>query len=225
MKCTFRKTFWTEAEREVIRTLYPDSLTADLMPMLPGRSASMIYNTAHSMGLKKSTVFFASDKARRIQGGVAPGAIRNQFTKGHRPFNKGKKGAEYISEASKAKMARTQFAKGTVPPNHKPVGYERISKDGYIEVKTGEGMQQFRAKHHIIWEQHFGPIPKGNIVVFKNRDPLNVSPDNLECITRAENMKRNTYHNWPKELATTVQLRGALNRKINNRIKQLTNEK
>ncbi len=33
------------------------------------------------------------------------------------------------------------FAKGNVPPNHRPVGSERISKDGYIEVKVAEPKQ------------------------------------------------------------------------------------
>jgi hypothetical protein len=38
-------------------------------------------------------------------------------------------------------------------------------------------------------------------------------------MSRAESMRRNSYHNYPKELAQLIQLRGALNRKINASIK------
>jgi hypothetical protein len=42
----------------------------------------------------------------------------------------------------------------------------------------------------------------------------------LELISRAENMRRNSYHTrYPKEVAQLIQLRGALNRQINKRLK------
>lgn len=47
-----------------------------------------------------------------------------------------------------------------------------------------------------------------------------ITPDKLECITRAENMARNSIHNYPQPIPQLVQLRGALNRKIRNRSKQ-----
>ena len=45
--------------------------------------------------------------------------------------------------------------------------------------------------------------------------------DRVECITLAENMKRNTRHNLPKELADTIALRAALTRQINKRSNQV----
>lgn len=47
-----------------------------------------------------------------------------------------------------------------------------------------------------------------------------ITLDRVECISLAENMRRNSYHNYPKEIALAIQLRGVLNRKINHVIKQ-----
>ena len=44
------------------------------------------------------------------------------------------------------------FAKGNVPPNHRPVGSERISKDGYIEVKVAEP-NKWRLKQRVVYEE------------------------------------------------------------------------
>lgn len=94
-------------------------------------------------------------------------------------------------EAGKA----TRFKKGNMPTNgrDKPVGYERVTKDGYVEVKVAERPSKpfrndnFRAKSHIEWERiHGKPVPDGCIVVFANRDKLDFSEDNLVLVTRAQ---------------------------------------
>ena len=63
-----------------------------------------------------------------------------------------------------------------------------------------------------------GPAGLWFALLMKRRDHrLDVRLDNLECITRRENMARNTVHNLPKPLAETIQLLGALNRQIRRR--------
>ena len=57
------------------------------------------------------------------------------------------------------------------------------------------------------------------IVVFRDRNKRNIDQANLEAITRAENMRRNSYHRYGQEIARAVQLRGVLNRQINKRLK------
>jgi hypothetical protein len=48
-----------------------------------------------------------------------------------------------------------------------------------------------------------------------------ITIDRVELITRSENMRRNSYlTRYPKEVADVIRLRGALNRKINNRSKR-----
>ena len=53
-----------------------------------------------------------------------------RFKKGQTPYNKGIKG--WYAQG----MEKNWFKKGNIPPNYKPVGSERINKDGYIEIKV-----------------------------------------------------------------------------------------
>lgn len=69
----------------------------------------------------------------------------------------------------------------------------------------------------MIWEAEHGPLPAGKFVVFADRNQKNFDPSNLVAVTRSENMRRNTYHRYPKEVARLIQLRGALNRQIHKR--------
>jgi len=141
---------------------------------------------------------------------------------GNIPPNRGRKQSEYMTAEAIARTAVTRFKKGSIPPNYKPVGTHRIdSKDGCVLVKLKEGMFQWKLKHRVIYEQHFGPIPKGCNVEFKDRNKRNFDPENLILRTRKENMLLNTIHNYPKEIATLVQLRGALNRQINKKRKAI----
>jgi hypothetical protein len=48
-----------------------------------------------------------------------------------------------------------------------------------------------------------------------------ITPEKLELVTHAELMRRNSYHTrYPKDLGLVIQMRGALNRKINRLSKQ-----
>ncbi len=110
---------------------------------------------------------------------------------------------------------KTQFKKGSSPHNTKPDGYIREQKDGYFYIRVG--LKKWTSLHRHIWEQANGEIPKGMIPVFKDKNPKNYTLDNLEVISRAENMKRNSIHNYPPEINKTLQLVRVLTRKINQR--------
>jgi hypothetical protein len=121
-------------------------------------------------------------------------------------------------------MRETQFKRGerrgVAVRLYKPIGSERISKDGYLERKVNDGLplqKRWRAVHLILWESVNGPLPRGHAVAFKNGDKADIRIDNLELITRRELMARNTVHNLPKPVAQAVQLLGALRRQINRR--------
>lgn len=112
-----------------------------------------------------------------------------RFEKGQIPYNKG------IHTKTVGRMAETQFKKGNLPHNTKPIGYERVSKDGYIEVKiamrrsdTGD-KNNFVPKHRLIWEKANGPIPKGCNIIFLDGDKRNFELDNLALVTNAENLE------------------------------------
>ena len=73
--------------------------------------------------------------------------------------------------------------------------------------------------HRIVWEAAHGPIPREHIVCFKPGKKAavleEVTPDRLECITRAENAKRNHPRSRSPELAMLTQLKGAIARQVN----------
>jgi hypothetical protein len=75
----------------------------------------------------------------------------------------------------------------------------------------------WKPQHHLLWAAAHGPVPPGHALAFKNGDRTDVRLDNLECIPRRELMLRNTVHNYPKPLAETIQLLGALTNRIRRR--------
>lgn len=128
-----------------------------------------------------------------------------RFEKGHIPANKG------THPKTVGRMGETQFKKGNLPHNTKPIGYERISKDGYIEVKiamrrsdTGN-KNNFVAKHRLIWEKANGPIPDGCRIIFLDGDKRNFEFENLALVTNAENleMTRSGLRNENVQIAKT----------------------
>ena len=107
--------------------------------------------------------------------------LTGKFRKGQTPHNTGKKMPKEVYE----KVKHTMFAKGNVPPNHRPVGSERISKDGYIEVKVAEP-NKWRLKQRVVYEEAKGKIPEGCPIIFLDGNKRNFDIDNLKCITRSE---------------------------------------
>lgn len=202
---------WTKEQDDMMRAFYPDSTMATMKAIL-NRSESSIYGRADLLNLKKSDAYLASPAACRLRRGDNVGA-EFRFKKGMTAWNKGMKGICF--EGSKP----TQFKKGTKPPNWKPVGYIRLTRDGYYEMKMAEGMQKFELLHRVIWERCNGAIPKGQICIFLDGNSKNLEVTNLALMTKQQNMKRNSLHGYPKELAELIQLRGALNRQLNKRNK------
>jgi len=79
----------------------------------------------------------------------------------------------------------TEFKPGNIPVNHRPIGSERVTVDGYIEVKIEEP-HKWRMKHVVVWEAARGPVPKGNVVLFADGNRLNPSLENLLLVTRSQ---------------------------------------
>lgn len=174
---------YTEAEDEYLRQNYSDSTRQELERAL-GRPGRAVCQRARKLGLKKSADFMKKHSGR--------------FNPGHKTWNKGKPGSTGLHPNSR----RTQFKKGVRSPTWQPIGYERVTKDGYLERKvTDTGTQKdFVAVHRIVWQEANGPIPDGHAVVFRSDDKLDHRLENLELISREELMLRNSRHNHPPEL-------------------------
>ena len=140
-----------------------------------------------------------------------------QFKKGHVPANKGKKGV--CAEGCKA----TWFKKGNKSHNWVPIGSERISKDGYIQIKIQDGKFQhnWRGKHILVWEEHNRPVPKGYAVIFGDRNNRNFNIDNLILVSRQQllTLNRNDLIQNDADLTRTGVIIADLHKKICDRKK------
>lgn len=214
---------WTDAELDVLRAQFADNRTDDLAKTL-GRSYAAVAGKAAHLGLRKSTAYLASPAAHRLDGLKGMGT---RFQPGVPSWSKGTKGRVGVQPGCRA----TQFKPGRLPHearNYLPIGSLRITHDGYLERKVTDDpklapARRWTAVHRLVWEAEHGPTPRGQVVVFKvgrrTTDEAQITLDAVECITRAQLMKRNTFHNWPAPLPQLVQLSGALTRQIRKREK------
>jgi hypothetical protein len=205
---------WTDSEIDLLTRLYPDTPTVEIAYQLE-MAINQVYSKAALIGLKKSEAYLASPAACRLRRGDNTGAA-TRFKAGHETWNKG----THFTAGGRSVETRFKPGNRTGKANnlYQPIGAERISKNGYLERKINDGMpfqKRWRAVHLIIWEEANGPLPAGHAVAFKDSNKQNIALENLEVVTRAELMKRNTIHNYPKEIAQLVQLRGAVTRQIN----------
>lgn len=138
------------------------------------------------------TIYEISEELRKHGIYRTPAQVRNR--KKHQGITSGQ-----VSRTTE-KSTATQFKSGNLPHNTKPIGYERLSRDGYIEVKVKmrpsnpKCNDNFVLKQRLVWEAANGPVPEGCIVVFKDGNKQNVSLENLACITRGQNAVMNQAH-------------------------------
>jgi hypothetical protein len=114
-----------------------------------------------------------------------------RFEKGQEPINKGVRCAPGAG-GRHPNAIKTQFQPGgrtgKAALNYKPVGTERVSRDGYLERKVHDGLpmqSRWRLVHLIEWEKVNGPIPRGFCLKAADGDRTNVDPSNWSLIERA----------------------------------------
>jgi hypothetical protein len=212
---------WTPAELELLRDAYADVPSADIAALL-GVSVKSVYNMAKRLGLAKSAAFQASVHSGRVQRGQQHPSMRaTQFKPGIKPWNKG------THYRAGGRSVETRFKKGQMrgaaQHNYVPIGSYRITKDGYLEQKYTDDPSLYPTRRwkpvaRIVWEQHHGAVPAGHMVVFKAGQFTNelehITPDRLECISRAENARRNHWARHPN-LAALVPVKAAITRQVN----------
>ena len=155
------------------RHIWSDEEKQYLAEITPGRG----YKEIQSMMSCK----FGFDYTRhQIKGAITRNKLNTgrtgRFEKGRATWNKGTKGL------TKANV--TSFKKGQKPHNYKPLGSERITKDGYCEIKVSDTGRRWMSKHLVVYEKHHGKVPRGSVVIFLDGDKRNFDIDNLHLVTR-----------------------------------------
>jgi hypothetical protein len=148
------------------------------------------------------------------------------YRKGQTPANKGKKQTEYMSLEPIERTKATRFQKGHEPHNALQDFEEVIRSDKsngsrpYTLIKL-PGNKKLVYKHIHLWEtENKTTLQPGFNIVFKDGNSQNLEPNNLECISDVELMKRNTLHRYPKEITELIQVKAAITRQINKHKKQ-----
>lgn len=187
---------------------------------------------SRKLGRSKSC---ARQRAPKI-GCIVPAEVgelfqkQSRIKKGHVSVNKGKKQSDYMTAEAIEKTAATRFKKGNIPHNTMHDGvimlrsYKKNGHEEYYYIRVALG--KWVPLHRHLWEKANGKILKGMKLAFRDGNTSNCKIENLELVTDAEMMRRNTLHaNYPKDLCQLIQLNGAMKRKINNKIKKSENSK
>ena len=183
---------WTSQDDSLIAEEYPEGDLQALADKI-GVKITKLYRRALLIGVKRNPLLVL-EQCKKAGAALASKNLGKRFQKGHQSCNKGRKMPEWMSEDAISRVKKTQFTKGQKPHNTRPIGFERVSKDGYLGVKvqcSANSRANYVAKHRLEYIKHFGPIPKGMIVEFADGDKRNFSPDNLVLKSRVQNVRDN----------------------------------
>lgn len=166
---------FTAIQEQYIRARYLDLSRKELL-----RDVNRRYGL--DLRLSQLVAFLKNHKIRSGRDG--------RFKKGNVPWSAGIKGVLHAN--------RTSFKKGQRPANYKPIGSEITNCEGYVMVKVSDTNPYksstsgyYRFKHHLIWEAAYGDVPEGHVLRFIDGDRRNLTLDNLELVSRAENAQLN----------------------------------
>lgn len=161
---------WTNEEKEYLKEITPGNSHSEILELINNK-----FEYQFSLSQIKGAI-----KRYKLNTGRT-----GRFEKGQVSWNKGTKG---LTQANK-----TSFKKGNIPSNYKPVGSERITKDGYTEIKVKDP-NKWRLKQQVVWEEHNGKIPKGSVIIFADGDKSNICVENLILVTRKQLSMLNRYN-------------------------------
>lgn len=203
---------WTQDEDTALVAEYPTTTAAALASKL-GVSVISVYGRAWRLGLTKTSAFKA--ELLRIQTDrLRQAGAKSRFVKGGTSWNAGQKGR--CAPGSE----QSRFKPGHRPHSWRPIGSERRHSDGHWYRKiTDVGPNRFHCRpvYLLVWESHFGPVPRGHAVIFKDRNPDHIAIGNLMLVTRKELMRLNSIHRYPEDLKQVMYLKGRVTRVINER--------
>jgi hypothetical protein len=189
---------WTKKEDARMRREFPHVSNREIAAKLE-RSVSSVIGRAVKLNLPKTP---ERKRAALTEAGLNWASLecsrRHRFPKGNVPMNKGLRRPGY--SIGRGRMRETQFKKGQISRNWLPIGNVRPDSDGYLRRKIANGIGGFGNRrtwefvHRRVWGNAHGRIPAHHKVVFKDGNRRHVALDNLELLSDAELMLRNTIH-------------------------------
>lgn len=224
-----KRKVWNKKEDAVLRRLYPDMPAKDIALRF-GCTISQVYRRAWHLGLEKSAEYIARQNAEIGKKLNLSGAA-HRFPKGHVPANKGTRRPGWAP----GRMRETQFKKGqragAAQAKWVPIGTVQMNGDGYLRRKIADEPEAIAGKggqstnwefvHRRVWEDAYGPIPKGYRIWWKDGNHWNCALENLELLSGKEHMRRTTVHTLPQPLKEVVQLKAAINRQITMKTRKM----
>lgn len=216
---------WTASDDAIVRRRYADEPTWAIAADL-GRSMGAVYRRAYALGLRKSKKYLAGPLSGRTQPGSQRG-IGGRFQKGQVPANKGLRRPGWGPGRMKATQFKPGNRTGKAAQNWCPIGTIRTDHEGYQRIKVRDAapgehsgfgnVRVWPLMQRWVWAQAHGPIPAGHAICFKDGDRANCDLSNLKLVHRADLMRRNSIHNLPESLKSTIRVLGAVNRQIRKR--------
>jgi hypothetical protein len=197
---------------DILKEKYPNNPTHLLAEEL-GIPITSVYHKANQLGLKKSEEYKNSPFSGRLRPGTNIGG-NTRFQKGLIPHNKGKQ----MNAETYAKVSKTMFKKGNKPHNTKEIGCVNLRRDKsdipYYFIKISDGI--WEPLHRVIWQLHNGEIPENMKITFIDGNSLNCQINNLQMVSYADLMRKNSHINIPKEILEVIKLKNKLIQKINS---------
>lgn len=177
----------------------------------------------------RSSTFVKSEMER--QGIQVPQNVRDKFRKesmfkkGCKAWNKGQSQELWMTHKGIKESLKTRFKKGNTPHNtkHDLAISLREEKDGYKYYWIRLSLSKWDLLHRYIWRVHYGDIPPGYNIQFKDNNSLNVNIENLYMVNRSEQFVENI--NGGKKLPFELKKTLALIFRLKNRINEKQNKR
>lgn len=204
---------WTPSEISMLLSMYAEHTAPEIAAAIGGVTDRQVYSKAIQLGLKKTPEWIRERARKAMEDPSHPGR-KTYFQPGQKSWNTGTRGVMKRNSGS--------FKPGLLPHTWRPIGTDRVTEEGYRQRKiaeTGCSRRDYVGIHHLVWRMHGHHVPAGHALIFKDGDKTNVDINNLELITRSELMRRNSVHRWGPEIQQLTQLKGAITRQINNRMR------
>jgi len=105
------------------------------------------------------------------------------------------------TQINRAKWRHQITGKGLQGGQNRKTLFSKKVKNGFILIKVNN--KEWKRKHHFIWEQANGKIPKGYNVIFLDNNNLNFELDNLALVTTNEMLKLTQFGLWTNDQELT----------------------